>query len=150
MSLGKSPKVRVTKLGPIHFKTADGLSIKSPCLCKLTPKRRRAQAKSSPATYESVPKTCGCTTKHRALWAVQRHPVPLTGLALPAKILADSRTMGLTFQVTSLLALCLPGCSLTSGYRAVFIAAMAEHDAGKQESQTHYKRTNPSLALPHE
>lgn len=74
--------------------------------------------------------------KHRALRAVQRQPVPLTDLALPAGILADSRTMGPMFQVTSLLALCLPGCSLMSGYSAVFIPGMAKHDAGSQESQT--------------
>lgn len=44
--------------------------------------------------------------------------------------------MGSTFQVTSLLALCLPFCSLTSGYSTVFIPGMAKHDAGSQESQT--------------
>lgn len=56
MNLGKRPEVTVTKLGPKHFKTADGPSIKSPRLCKLTPKQRRAQAKCS-AIYKSIPNT---------------------------------------------------------------------------------------------
>ena len=70
-----------------------------------------------------------------ALWTVQRHPVRPIDLALPAKTLADSGATGPMFQVTSLLALCLPGCSLTPRYRAAFIPDTAEHDAGSQESQ---------------
>lgn len=56
-----------------------------------------------------------------ALWTVPRHLVPSIDLALPAKTLADNRAMDPVFQVTSLLALCLPGCSLTPRYRVVFI-----------------------------
>lgn len=70
-----------------------------------------------------------------ALWTVQRCPFRPIDLALPAKTMADSRAMGPMFQVTSLLALCLPGCSLTLRYRAVFIPDTVEHDAASQESQ---------------
>lgn len=70
-----------------------------------------------------------------ALWTVQRHLVPPIDLSLPAKTLADSGAVGSKFQVTSLLALWLPGCSLTPRYRAVFIPDTAECDVGSQESQ---------------
>lgn len=70
-----------------------------------------------------------------ALQAVQRHLVPSIDLALPANTLADSRATDLMFQVTLLLALSLPGCSLTPCYRAVFMPNTAGHVTGNQESQ---------------
>lgn len=51
--------MRVTKSGLKCFKAADGLSIKSPSLCKLAAKQRTAQAKCSPAINEPVPNKRG-------------------------------------------------------------------------------------------